>query len=140
MTYLETLTGSNYNDYMQKLRLQDGTSLPDPYSIPANMWVDDRKQWPHLEWPAIYHYLIDTPSVYTKESLEAYRSLDAVNYVLNGHVHPVKIYDTGRFCALRAGVLPSQRQGQKTQLYDAWVYVNRDRGSILTANCTCMSG
>ncbi|KAJ8266320.1 hypothetical protein GJAV_G00129060 [Gymnothorax javanicus] len=44
------------------------------------------------------------------------------------------------FCALRAGVLPSQREGLKTKPYDAWVYVHRDLGYILTANCTCMAG
>ena len=36
-------------------------------------------------------------------------------------------------------VLPSQRQGQKTELYLVWVCIN-SAGWILTGNCSCVAG
>lgn len=138
--YTAGLTGSDYKEYFDKLVLANGERLPEPYSIPDQLWVEDTSKWPCIEWPQIYSYLIEKPSVYTRESLQAYKSLDAVNYVLCGHVNKMKYYDAGEFCILRAAVLPSQRQGKKTLLYDAWVYVHKELGFILTANCTCMAG
>ncbi|CAK6975067.1 uncharacterized protein LOC123985951 [Scomber scombrus] len=44
------------------------------------------------------------------------------------------------FCVVRSQVLPSQRQGQKTYMYQSWAVVTRRSSSILTANCTCMAG
>ena len=37
-------------------------------------------------------------------------------------------------------VLPSQRQSDKVEMYNAWVLINKKYGWILTANCTCMAG
>ena len=39
-------------------------------------WYD----WPQVEYPNIYNFLIETPSVYTGESLKSYKSLDAYNF------------------------------------------------------------
>ena len=139
--YINSLSSSDCTDYLNKLVLSTGEKLPDPYSIPSEEWIADMSKWPAITWPDIYSYLIEKPSVYTKDSLCAYKSLDAYNYVLCGHVQNLKCFDTSSgFCALRAGVLPSQRQGLKAKPYDAWVYVHRDLGYILTANCTCMAG
>ena len=139
--YTAQLSDSDRANYINKLVLSNGELLPDPYNIPDNDWIVDMSKWPLITFPDIYLYLIEKPSVYTKESLRAYKSLDAYNYVLSGNVHEIKLYDTGSdFCVLRANVLPSQRQGQKTKPYDAWVYVHKQLGYILTANCTCMAG
>ncbi len=37
-------------------------------------------------------------------------------------------------------VLPNQRQGKNTSMYQAWVVINKREGYIHTANCTCMAG
>ncbi len=47
---------------------------------------------------------------------------------------------TDDFCVVRSEVLPSQRQGQKTTMYQAWVIVDRRNSYIFTANCMCMAG
>ena len=139
--YTAQLSISDRADYLNKLVITNGDILPDPYGIPDKDWVVDMSKWPLITFPDIYLYLIQKPSVYTQENLCAYKSLDAYNYVLCGHVQEIKLYDTGSdFCVLRANVLPSQRQGQKTKPYDAWIYVHKVLGYILTANCTCMAG
>ncbi len=112
--YINSISSSDCTDYLKKLVLSNGEKLPDPYNIPSDEWISDMSKWPAIIWPDIYCYLIEKPSVYTKDNLRAYKSLDAYNYVLCGHVQNLKFYDKGSgFCALRAGVLPSQRQGTK---------------------------
>ena len=37
-------------------------------------------------------------------------------------------------------VLPSQRQGNKARLYNAWVCLNKSEGWVLTGNWSCMAG
>lgn len=141
--YLKGLSPVDRDGYLNKLKLSAGVQLPDPYSLPACEWVKDMKRWPNVQWPDIYMYLINTPSKYTKENLRAYKSLEAVNFVYCGHVqdiyyHPVSA--ESEFGVLKAEVLPSQRQGYKNDMYNAWVYVHKTKAYILTANCTCCSG
>jgi hypothetical protein len=63
--------------YVSKLAYNKGTSfLPDPYALSTG-WVDDPAVWPDLQFGDIYCYLIETPGQFTKESLKAYKSLDA---------------------------------------------------------------
>ncbi|ELT93593.1 hypothetical protein CAPTEDRAFT_211284 [Capitella teleta] len=141
--YVGTLPDKDRLLYLEKLVLTSGEEIPDPYSISEADWIVDIREWPIISWPDIHGYLIDTPSLYTKEKLRAYKSLDAVNYVLCGHVQEIKyhgISPESDFCLLRSLVLPSQRQGSSSTLYDAWVCISKSQGFILTANCTCIAG
>ena len=52
----------------------------DPYQIPDNKWIDDLSLWPPVEFGNIYSYLIKTPGIYTQETMQAYKSLEAYNY------------------------------------------------------------
>ena len=47
-----------------------------PYSLSTD-WRDSPSTWPDLTFGDIFIYLIDTPSMYTKETMKAYKSLDA---------------------------------------------------------------
>lgn len=94
--------------------------------------------WPGVEYGHIYCYFIERPGVYTHKELQQWKSLDAYNYFLSGHVREIKVW---RVCEsvsiLKAMVNPSQRSASNAHC--AWVAVKQD-GSIITAHCTCMAG
>ena len=142
--YFNSLSPSDKNCYKMKLTLVSGITLhlTDPFAIKPSEWLNDVKKWPAIQWPEIYNYLIETPSVYTREKLKAYKSLDAYNFVLCGHVQDIQFHDyqVQNFVVLKTEVLPSQGQSKKTELYKAWVIVNKTNNCCLTANCTCMAG
>ena len=138
-TYAKGLSLKDRECYVAKLTLTNGDRLPDPYAVTE--WTEDVSKWPNIQWPDILFYFLEKPSRYTLDKLRAYRSLDAYNYVLCGHVQNVKYSDlNSEFCVLRSDVLPSQRQGHKSKMYNAWVITNKPENYVLTANCTCMAG
>ena len=69
-------------------RTADGTALPDPYTLAEN-WKDNVKLLPDITWADIYNYLINTPSLYTNKNLKVYKSLEAYNFFVSGHIHDV---------------------------------------------------
>ena len=52
----------------------------------------DWQLWPEVEYPDIYNFLIAAPSLYTGDSLKAYKSLDAYNYYTSGWIDNVMVF------------------------------------------------
>ena len=76
-TYVNSLTADAKQRYSTKLLYDSGTaSLPDPYAL-TEKWSTNPNTWPDLTFGGIYLYLIDTPSIYNKDSMKAYKSLEA---------------------------------------------------------------
>jgi len=46
--------------------------------VSDDQWVDDVRKWPSVEFGDLYS---ETKGPYTKESLKAYKSLEAYKYV-----------------------------------------------------------
>ncbi|KAK0139216.1 hypothetical protein N1851_024143 [Merluccius polli] len=140
--YYNRLSASDKIGYADKLTLVNGIRLNDPYALGAGEWINDEKKWPRLQWPDIHSYLIETPSLYSRESLKSYTTLDAYSYVTDNHVQDILLHDykIENFVTLKTKVLPSQRQGKRTEMYNVWVILNKKNNCILTANCTCMAG
>ena len=64
--------------YQEKLAYNKGLDrLPDPYAITKSEWVNDPSIWPELDFGQVYLYLIETPSMFNKSAMKAYKSLEA---------------------------------------------------------------
>ena len=87
--YYKELDDTDKSDYKKKLTLANDKILPDPYFITDWEELEKVTSIPDIDFPVIYSYLVDTPSVYTKESIKAYKSLDAYNFFISGHVQDV---------------------------------------------------
>ena len=69
--YYRSLSSEDKTRYNEKLTLNDGTQLEDPYAIECE-WTDDITKLPNICWSDVTKYLIETPSAYTKEAVKAY--------------------------------------------------------------------
>ena len=114
--YFSTLDYSTRTRYPEKLNI-DGETLPDPYGITDDQWLDDVSKWPTVEFGDVYTYLIDSVGNFTKEKLKAYKSLEAYNYFYNGYVRTVFYYqrESSKFVILSAKVNPSQKAADKAR-------------------------
>ena len=139
--YLRQLDDKAKTRYKEKLQILG--SIEDPYIEGRSVapesaidWLD----WPNVEYPDIYNYLITTSSPYTKEQLRAYKSMDGYLFVANGLVDNVQVYPIPSRAAtllVRARVRHPQRLSA-TPL-TPWVAVEKI-GSALCAHCNCMAG
>lgn len=68
---VQSLTLRDSDSYFGKLTLVDGSRLTDPYTMWPREWHEDLTGLPRVEWPDIYTYLIESPSVYSREKLRA---------------------------------------------------------------------
>ena len=136
--YVASLDYEARKHYLEKLS-KDGSavSMPDPYSIPEELWNEDVTKWPSVEFGDVYTYLIETRGPFTKDKLKAYKSLEAYNYFYNGYVRTVSMYCCeGDIAILKAKVNPSQKAPDKN--HKAWAAVCMQSGCIRTAHCTFM--
>lgn len=134
------LDSAAFSRYRQKLTLS-GYRVPDPYSVPSREWDDRVSLWPPVEYGNIYSYFINTPGMYTVESLKSYKSLDSYSLYHAGHVQTVlhhKVAKESPVCILKAKVQKSQSVTDKP--YEAWATVTKKTGDINAAHCTCMAG
>ncbi|XP_069108751.1 uncharacterized protein [Argopecten irradians] len=140
-TYASSLPPDAKQRYISKLSYHSGTQkLPDPY-LSSGKWDPSPSTWPDLTFGDIYFYLVDTPSIYTYDSMRAFKSLEAYKYVVSGHVQEIfshHVSDDCPFIALKTKVTPSQRARDKP--HQPWVYLHKDTGKVYCAHCTCMAG
>jgi len=73
---IQHLDSTHYNRYLQKLSLS-GYKVPDPFSLKC---IDDVSLWPEILLGNIWGYFINTPEMYTNNSLLSYKSLDSYNF------------------------------------------------------------
>ena len=104
--YFESLSEEDKKGYLAKLTLSTGEQLPDPSILHSN-WSDDVSLLPDITYPDIYHYLIEYPSQFSKESLKAYKSLESYNFFVSGHVQNVYNHEVEKksmFCFIKMEV------------------------------------
>ena len=105
--YLKSLEPNDAQYYIKKLTLMTGECLPDPYTLAVEEWEENINKFPDITWRDVTEYLIETPSLYTKESMKAYKSLEAFDYFVCGHVQQCfyhDIYSACKFCFIKSKV------------------------------------
>ena len=89
----------------------------DPFSIQENEFVlsKDFTKWSYISYAEIFAYLINFPSIYTKKSLKAYKSLESDKYVLSGLVFDIQVkrINNGNYL-IRAKIRHEQSMFTKT--------------------------
>lgn len=136
--YYKSLPEAPQREYKEKLlRLGIKDLCFDPF-IDGETWEDNVTKWPDVQFGEIYCYHVDTPGQFTRETSNAYRSLEAYNFFHSGWVQTVLSSTLGSDkCFLKAKVNRSQALSEKP--HEAWVCVDTDC-TILNAHCTCMAG
>jgi len=72
-----------------------------------------------------------------QESLKAWRSL--IIFTVATYVRYV-YSPTSKYVILKAKVNPSQKSATDAHIYESWIMIHKDTGSVKTGHCTCMAG
>ena len=125
-----------YEEKLNDIRLEN-IEKSDPF-LTSDEWIDDVRKWPEVDFGQIYVYLIDSPGPYTRESMKAYRSLDAYQQFFYGWVRTCYIRETNNTVLLKAKVTRSQAVTETP--HEAWCAFNKTDSTVLTGHCSCMAG
>ena len=91
---IKCLETQDLERYIKKLTvIVDNKSIfvTDPYLLKTG-WITDPTQIPPTQYACIYNYLINAPGPFDGAALQAYKSLEAYNYFVSGHVKEVILH------------------------------------------------
>ena len=88
-SYFESLDPPSHKRYTEKISVIGGI---DPYAIKSEKFDCNVENFPAVTYPDIVNYIIFSSSPFTANQLEAYKSLEAYNQVIEGWVRDVKVY------------------------------------------------
>ena len=131
---LDEQAKSRYREKLAKVG-----NMTDPY-LPSTASSIDWQDWPDVQYPDVYNYLVETPSLYTRQQLKAYKSLEAYMQFVDGWVGNFTVRSipcAQHTCVVNARVRHSQRISATA--VHAWVAAKQG-GVVLCAHCTCMAG
>ena len=79
---LDAVAKARYRDKLAMLGTIKDPYLPSEEQTAGVQWND----WPEVQYPDIFNYLIATPSPYTQQELKAYKSLEGYRQYADGWV------------------------------------------------------
>ena len=142
-SYASGLDKSDQERYKQKLTVTLNDSdvlLPDPYNKNLDGWFINPKTLPPTTYGQLYRYLIKTPGPFTGEDLDAYKSLDAYNYFISGHIKEIQLDPGNDLPVLFVKSLVDAGHIQSCAPYNPSILLDKKKGYVITAHCTCMAG
>ena len=92
--------------YQDKLKLIDGR---DPYEMPLETLMDDVDLWPTTTYINVGMYLVFSPSPYTGQDLQNYKSLECYKRFIAGWVRDILVSVEGEKRILIAKVIQNFR-------------------------------
>ena len=91
-THVEHLAQPEKERFIEKTK---DLGLGDPYLLPSRVCKKilecDANDVPSITYPDIYMFLVNRKSIFTSESLKAYKSLEAYKYFVAGFVSDVAV-------------------------------------------------
>ena len=100
--YKDSLTDeSSKQRYLKKLSLINDQ---DPYETVKEDWKDDVDLWPSTSYVNVGMYLLFSPSPYTQDDLENYKSLECYQRFIAGWVRDILVKEVGDKRVLTAKV------------------------------------
>ena len=134
-TYYNELDKIAKEQYREKLQRLGGLVDPCLEKSRDDHTSIDWQLWPKVEYPDIYNFLIATPSLYTGDSLKAYKSLDVYNYYASGWVDNIKVF-TIPSCPGTYLITARVKHSQKLSATPVkpWVAVEQ-QGMVVCAHC-----
>lgn len=85
--YAQSLEKDVLSRYAQKIA---SINSVDPYTIPNEVFANEKNVAPTLEIVDIMNYYVCTHSLYTGDQIKSYKALDAYEYLTAGLVGNVK--------------------------------------------------
>ena len=68
------------------------------------------------------------------------KSLDAYNYFISGHIKEIQLDPGNDLPVLFIKSLVDAGQRQSCAPYNPWILLDKKKGYVMTAHCTCMAG
>ena len=94
---------------------------------------------PQIEYPDIYNFLINARSLYTKDELKAYKSLEGYKYLVAGWVNGVSIHNV-TVDNTKVVLTASVRHSQAVSKAALKPWIGAEKCGTICAHCSCMAG
>ncbi|XP_063043188.1 uncharacterized protein LOC134437633 isoform X2 [Engraulis encrasicolus] len=138
--YTSHFNSSEIRLYTTKLQR---LNISDPYNAPGVLFKSisscPEDDLPDLRYADIHSYLVNFPSVYSGDSLRAYKSLEAYKWCQSGFVTHIQLWSiASKNCGIITARVNHSQRLNDSQL-KPWVVVRSD-GVVLGAHCNCTAG
>ena len=126
--YARNLAPEAFQRYKQKISICGLECCP--YQLVFQDLTEDPRQWPDVTHGDIWEYLVNSPGVFTQQTMRNFKSLEAYRFFQSGWVRTVyhRVYDDT--ILFRAEVTPSYRVNEEPHY--PWIVLKLDGAVSVT--------